>query len=345
MKHQKFVMLSLAGFFCATNAHGATPSNFYGNWYLSCDNVKTCTAMSLPIGENVPDNATTMTITRDAGLDDNLKFVIDFPKDKKLNRMTGDDDQIIYLNKSRGAEGEIIITDRMAYGDLYKLFKNWSMMRLYAAGQKDGKPEAVVPLDGIMAALLAMDAAQNRVGTVTALVKSGIKSADTLAPRLPLPVVSRYRGPRTAPADAAFVKKMERHLRKASRDCSDASANKAVTAHALDTMTTLVIQGCGGGAYNSNDLVFTVRGGDPATTRPLTSLKALDDIGNMLMNASFDQATLTLSHYYKGRGIGDCGGRSSWTYTGKKFDLVEQASMDDCRGRTDWPVTYRADVR
>jgi hypothetical protein len=328
----------------AVTAVQAAPQKSYKDWLLSCDNLKSCTAMSL-FPENLDSNYTSMTIHRDAGVNDNLRFIIDFPKDKKLSRITTDDDAILYINKSRGPEGEIIISDRMAYGYLYKAFRNWSMFKLYAAGQANGKPEAIVSLDGLMATLIAMDEAQGRIGTVTALAKSGPKSWETIPQPPQMLIVYRYRGARTAPANEAFVKAMKKQLRVMAPDCFSSGSNQGdIEAYALDTRQTLVILGCGAGAYNSNEQIYTVTNGDPKTTVPLIP-EGVEKDDDIFINTSFDPATLSLHHHYKGRGIGDCGESREWVYNGKSFRLVAATEMAECRGRVDWPVTFRAQVK
>uniref|UniRef100_UPI0026EAB0DF DUF1176 domain-containing protein n=1 Tax=Phenylobacterium aquaticum TaxID=1763816 RepID=UPI0026EAB0DF len=63
---------------------------------------------------------------------------------------------------------------------------------------------------------------------------------------------------------------------------------------------------------------------------------------NQLVEAAFDRDTLTLSDFYKGRGIGDCGAGASWTWDGKTFRLSAQTTMSECRGvpQDDWPISF-----
>jgi hypothetical protein len=52
-----------------------------------------------------------------------------------------------------------------------------------------------------------------------------------------------------------------------------------------------------------------------------------------LSEADFDAKRKTLSSYYKGRGIGDCGSMGEWTWTGTDFKLSKYFYKGKCDGR------------
>ena len=63
-----------------------------------------------------------------------------------------------------------------------------------------------------------------------------------------------------------------------------------------------------------------------------------------LMGATFEEKSLTLQTFYKGRGIGDCGSSSTYVYSIKfgKFILTEARVKDTCDEEMDeWPVVYK----
>ena len=63
-----------------------------------------------------------------------------------------------------------------------------------------------------------------------------------------------------------------------------------------------------------------------------------------LMGFEYVPATLTLSTFQKGRGMGDCGSASSYLYNPnlEKFTLLEARVKDQCDGKnTEWPVVYK----
>ena len=71
---------------------------------------------------------------------------------------------------------------------------------------------------------------------------------------------------------------------------------------------------------------------------------AIGETGNELVNPQLADDGLSISSFYLGRGIGDCGTRGEWAWDGSKFHLTRYTAMDDCRGipSNDWPVLYRA---
>ena len=64
-----------------------------------------------------------------------------------------------------------------------------------------------------------------------------------------------------------------------------------------------------------------------------------------LTNAEWDPERRMIHEYAKGRGLGDCGVRSSYAWTGEIFRLVEQEEMSECRGTYFYLTTWRAEVR
>jgi len=62
-----------------------------------------------------------------------------------------------------------------------------------------------------------------------------------------------------------------------------------------------------------------------------------------LMNVSYDAKTKSLSAFYKGRGLGDCGSTSIYRWQQYAFKLVEYRNWEKCDGTRqaqDWPVIY-----
>jgi hypothetical protein len=72
-----------------------------------------------------------------------------------------------------------------------------------------------------------------------------------------------------------------------------------------------------------------------------------DDPHEAITNPTFDEKTMTLSSFEKGRGIGDCGGEDRWVWDGKTFRLAQVRMMSECRGvpLDDWPTVYRTQVK
>ena len=62
------------------------------------------------------------------------------------------------------------------------------------------------------------------------------------------------------------------------------------------------------------------------------------------MNLSWDDKTHVLSSYFKGRGMGDCGGATEWVWDGTRFRVILQKAMGECQGAIAWIPYYRARV-
>lgn len=205
-----------------------------------------------------------------------------------------------------------------------------------------------IPTSGASAAMLWIDERQGRLETTTALLRRGDLPATT-APAAPvLPEVTA--GPaisqtgfgdegQTLPAalEALPAVKACRAETSFSEDIS-----RAVMSARLDASTELWAVPCFSGAYNmGHDWYLTGPGG--RNPRAATLPSADGEPSNGTVNGGYDAATRTISAFSKGRGLGDCGVASTWTWTGQAFVLTEESSMEDCQGMTAdfWPTTWR----
>lgn len=100
---------------------------------------------------------------------------------------------------------------------------------------------------------------------------------------------------------------------------------------------------CAMGAYNEVNVFFL---GDEHG-RNLKRVKFPEPPGggnadDLLINASFDPKTQTLSSFSKGRGIADCGQTTDWAWTGKTFVVISENTMPACHGVSadDWPALF-----
>ena len=208
---------------------------------------------------------------------------------------------------------------------------------------------AVVSLDGATAALLWLDDRQKRAGGVTALARPGPKPASAVPPPPSRRIV---RAARAAPQDGlpegwppAVAARPE------VRSCLDEMTSdelKTPDVARLDAETLLWGVPCSQGAYQVSYLFFLAdaegRGWRPAPFEPPPEG---DGEGMWVTTPSYDAETRTLSAWAKGRGLGDCGTASAWTWTGARFVLTHEQTMGECRGVPPefWPVTVDADVR
>jgi len=225
-----------------------------------------------------------------------------------------------------------------------------------------GQQTADLPASGASAALLWIDERQGRLGTTTALLRRGDRPASTVpaAPVLPratpAPAVSQagFEGaanpmedePKalTVPAAIEGLKEV-----KACRADNNEYLNKAVLAARLDGSTVLWGIPCGSGAYNATYVLYLARpdgtGVRPAAL-PERTPRTEGDIGGegpWLVNPVYNPARQTLTVFPRGRGLGDCGTITTWTWTTGGFVLSEERSMGDCWGMSSdvWPTLWR----
>ena len=109
---------------------------------------------------------------------------------------------------------------------------------------------------------------------------------------------------------------------------------------------------CGGGAYNfaSAAYIGTEESSrnwqfSPAVFDYGDSVRSADESLQLLVNASWDADSQTISSYSKGRGLGDCGNAETFVWDGATFRLISAYGMDQCRGSLDWLTLWQAEVR
>lgn len=226
----------------------------------------------------------------------------------------------------------------------------------------DGEDQRGVPLDGLSAALLLIDEAQGRLGTVTALLRGGGQPASRVpaAPALP-PAVKP--APAMPPLDDDTRQRLIDGVRRAQsallekEEChvameGDHTDNAFDVAVALTPREALVLLECWRGAYQSTHLAFRTPMERPAEARrlvlPLPMARSPDDGGQVawdaFTNADYSNDSSTLHHFAKGRGLADCGDSASWVFDGRDFHLTEWRYLGSCRGGEpgDWPALWRS---
>lgn len=103
----------------------------------------------------------------------------------------------------------------------------------------------------------------------------------------------------------------------------------------LPNDTTLYMVPCAAGAYNFSYMLYTSSGGSDYYVR-LLFVDYFDEYGWMgtdqLFGAYFDPGTLTLTSFYKLRGLGDCGTSGVWRWREYGFALLEFYAKSECDG-------------
>lgn len=202
-------------------------------------------------------------------------------------------------------------------------------------------------LTGAAAALLWIDERQGRVNTVTALRRPGTRPASDVTGGPPLPVVA----PAPAVSQAGFgdqnqILPAALEALPAVAECRAETADhwigKEVMSARLDASTELWAVPCFAGAYNiGHDWYVTGPGGrDP---RPAGLASVSGEAAPGTINGAYSPEDRTITAFAKGRGLGDCGTASTWTWTGREFVLTRELTMTECWGALPdyWPTTWR----
>lgn len=208
-------------------------------------------------------------------------------------------------------------------------------------------PDHELSLSGAAAALLWIDERQGRVNTVTALRRPGPRPASTVRSAPPLPVIT----PAPAVSQAGFGDQNQilpaaletvPAVAECRSETSEHWIGKEVMSARLNATTELWAVPCFAGAYNmGHDWYITGPGGrDPRPAR-LTSISNEPTAGTI--NGGYSPETRTITAFAKGRGVGDCGTASTWTWTGREFVLTSESEMRECWGvpADYWPTTWR----
>ncbi|MFN3930179.1 MAG: DUF1176 domain-containing protein [Brevundimonas sp.] len=208
-------------------------------------------------------------------------------------------------------------------------------------------PDQAISLSGAAAAMLWIDERQGRVNTVTALRRPGSQPASSVPEAPALPVVTPARAVAQTgfggqkPALPAALEAVPAVAACRTETGDHWAANQVMSAR-LDASTELWAVPCFVGAYNiGHDWYVTGPGGrDP---RPARLSSSSGEVTASTINGGYSPETRTLSAFAKGRGIGDCGVASTWTWTGRAFVLTSEQEMSECWGipAERWPTTWR----
>jgi hypothetical protein len=334
----------------------------FADWVVACDNGLKCSALSL-----APETIPTLTGEE--------------PEAKREEVSPWDRFGVMRMEREPAAGAPLVITVSDFEGTPAKLLQYGEALnvrferagedewRVVAADQKEfldrffseplvlqdaaGKTLAWFATPGGRAAVTYMEERQGRLRTPTSVARPG-RLPLTLIPAAPaLPVVQV--APRTAERPLAIPK---RRLDAARREFG-CTVEEIGAASADETLAplgggrTLVLMGCGAGAYNYNSLVLIAsREGNAIRIVPARFDVTRDPIegepdpkGFFVTNADWDPATMSISEWAKGRGIGDCGTAATYAWDGQSFRLVEQKEMSECRGTLELLTTWRAERR
>lgn len=207
----------------------------------------------------------------------------------------------------------------------------------------EGPKQLKVSLSGITAAALFADEAQQRLGNQDALKDKGDgepKDVETRVTKLG----SRADLP---PEVLDFWNNKTNDCGLGYGENDDLISSFGGLSVDVADDAQLFLLPCGPpGAYNLSQvvLIYNLEGKEvKAAPFPIMGNKGPSVI-DYAINADWDDATSTLSAFYKGRGLGDCGIRTVWHWEGgyySNFELLEEFRKDDCDGEyEDWPQVW-----
>ena len=213
-----------------------------------------------------------------------------------------------------------------------------------------GRTLGELAVHGAHGALLYMDERQGRLNTGTSYIRPGNRPVSVIPPAPPLPVVTV--APPTDERPLAIPAARIAAVRR-SNGClaSEIGGPEEERTYALGNGRTLILLSCGAGAYNYNSVPLIARRDGRGIRIEGARLdvpphEGVDETPRYyLTNAEWDPERRMIHEYAKGRGLGDCGVRSSYAWTGEIFRLVEQEEMSECRGTYFYLTTWRAEVR
>lgn len=322
----------------------------FHDWVLVCDNVRTCVARYAKAVDDGNDGY--LNLKRDAGPAGAMSVTISAPAGGRLELDGRSMSRYPWAPVAREGGWRGAVLKGLDALKLVHAVRDGRELSYNAGG-------SVVSLDGFKAALSAMDEAQGRVGSQTALALTGPAPASVVPSRPALPVV------RAAPNTArpAIPTRFTEAVRRAKqdelgkRDCDvDLAADDR--AFAPDAEHIVVFLACNAGAYNLQGLMFIAPRTAPDQARRLIlpvepgqpSADGARDAGIYVWNDAPDTGwqpkTATFITRSKARGRGDCGWRSAWTFDGHAFQPTQHARLDRCAGGPDgdWPTLYRSRV-
>jgi hypothetical protein len=362
----RLTSLLLACAACCNPDAAAADFKDFRDWLVVCDNLRNCSAYGFEADDpstayvsiergGAPDATARITIAAD--VDENTKIALAFD-DAALRGLPAGP---IALDKGDDvAFGRVAINDQATVDALIASLRKAQTLVVQRidppGGQKSDPETSKISLSGAVAALLWIDEQQQRLGTATAFIRRGDRPASSIPPPPRAAVIHAARPPAGAAPRALPPAEARMLTAKAKELCSGDEHARLDGTYRLSSDLSLYDFSCPdtSGAYNEASVFLIAPDGKPQAARPVkfvypagipSGAAAAGDA--IAINASFDQDTMTLSTFDKGRGLADCGAAEDWVWDGKTFQLVLLRKMPRCKGvaSDDWPVHYHAEAK
>ena len=341
-------LVAAAGAMPSLAAPSSSPSPSPGlhfthqDWELACDNARTCRAAGYQA--DADELTVSLLLTREAGPGTPVRARLQlgaYGEEAESAAAPALGPGRLKLSVNGQALGTLPWLDE---GDAF----GFTPAQLQAVLKALPRPNARIELShagqvwrlsdqGAAAVLLKMDDAQGRVGTPGALARRGTRPETQALPPLPAPVVRAARVPqplaagggRTAAQAMGLSPQAFAALRDALLQDTDAEQLRATRDGEGAEPPSLDAQPLGGGkwllstlcwsaAYNFGSCAWVVNARAPH--QPVLVTDSASDIAGGEISAA-----------HKGRGLGDCWGRSTWTWDGSRFVLTSESTTGQCK--------------
>jgi Protein of unknown function (DUF1176) len=294
---------------------GAPPlERRHQDWLLVCDNVRVCRAQ-------VTGNDGSLMIRRDPGPAGAILVLLDGQDPSGGPSMPALESIRVEGAAAPGGwradlEGESAKLEGAAALAFIR-----AAARARTISYRAGDETRAVSLAGLTAALLAMDEAQGRTGTVTASVRPGPRPAAAVPPARPVPVlwVPRPASGSVPPGFAAAVRRSHgAALRRANCEPDRRDSDEAVL---LSSSEVLVFLGCRLYNTSAGSLLLRAPRADPRRARVVRLPRPPGSEGDYSGDHSNLEWDPQMAILYSGSHscAGSCGHRSQWTFDGRAF--------------------------
>jgi invasion protein IalB len=315
----------------------------YKDWIVGCDNLRSCQAnVLMPDGA---DDFLPLTVARRGGPSDPALLDVPLPDGSTAGTrftLRVDGKTIAAFASDKDGAAELPLTRPM----LAVLLNGTKVDLLDAKGASVNSAS----LAGFAAALLCIDDKQRRVGTAGALKATGAKP-DSAVPQPPSAPLIAVPPASAKPPRKLTVVQATRLIGDDAAVCEYSTHKVEPRSYRLDAGHSLVLidYPCGNGAYNYFTGVYVLdESGPPRPAKfdlPPGMGEASTDGTGELTNGDWDPKARTLGSYEKGRGLGDCGSTESYAWDGRRFRLIEQNVMGECRGSIDYIRVWTAQAK
>ncbi len=327
------VLLSMA--VISTSSFAASPVEYtQQDWQVVCDNTRTC-RMAGYQADPSSDFPASIMLTRKAGSKAEVTGEIKLGGDKKGSNKAlltlGDRHRVsLYINNE-----DLGATEPSSLGEGYAKLTRTQVAALITALPKSSKIELVVRNSswqvsdkGAKAVMLRADAAQDRTGTLSALINpKDFRSNNSVAIPEALPLLTLVTPNQLANVNSnkSFSLKssqlsamMQGSIKESATDCPKLASKTPWRVNRLNSTQLLAQHSCWSGAYNMGEGMWVINDSSPYNPKLVTTSATNYDNG-------------TISSIQKGRNIGDCLATTQWVWTGKAFVKSYEDTTGLCR--------------